>query len=185
MSMRLSVAFLLVIAVTTFWSIAGCNENSQDLSIASEAEVTTVDASEDEYNPHDVPITDEQKAQMKEATATFDDAVAKIKELRDETEEETKDGIPTNPYVTHQALDKADLVLQWLPQVARDSGVAKEHWEEINTTANDLRTLFEKVHESIDNKQDPDFASVASDMDEKLSRLEEIAQSPVTAGEAS
>ena len=110
--------------------------------------------------------------------------VARIKELRNETEKETKDGIPTNPYVAHQALDKADLVLQWLPQVARDSGVAKEHWEEINTAANDLRTLFEKVHESIDNKQNPDFASVAPDMDEKLSRLEQIAQSPAAAGEA-
>ena len=60
-------------------------------------------------------------------------------------------------------MDQADLVLQWLPQIARDSGVPKEHWEEINTTANDLRTLFEKVHQNIDDQKHPDFASVAQD----------------------
>lgn len=180
MAKRLSVVILLTTAAT-FWSNAGCDQNSQEVSVAPEAAVAAVAAGEEEYNPHDVPITDEQKAEMKEATATFQDAVAKIKELRYETEQETKDGIPTNPYVTHQALDRADLVLQWLPQVARDSGVAKEHWEEINTTTNELRTLFEKIHESIDNKQDPNFASVAADMDERLSRLEEIAQNDETA----
>ena len=61
--------------------------------------------------------------------------------------------------------------------------MAKEHWEEINTTANDLRTLFEKLHENIDNQQDPDFASVAQGMDENISRLEEIVQSPGAAGD--
>ena len=37
--------------------------------------------------------------------------------------------------------------------------------------ANDLRTLFEKVHQNIDNKQEPDFASVAGEIDQKIARL--------------
>ena len=73
-------------------------------------------------------------------------------------------------------------MLQWLPQVARDSGVAKEHWEEVNTAANELRTSFEKVHQNIDNKQDPNFGSVAQEIDQKIARLQEIAQAPVGTG---
>ena len=183
MSMRRSVATLLTMVVSSFCCIAGCNQSSQDVTVGPDAETPAPEAGKDEYNPHDVPITDEQKAQMQQATATFENAVAEIKKLRNETENETKDGIPANPYVAHQALDKADLVLQWLPQVARDSGVAKEHWEEINTTANDLRTLFEKLHENIDNQQDPDFASVAQGMDENISRLELVVQRPQAAGD--
>ena len=123
------------------------------------------------------------KAQLKDDTAEFGDAVAKIKEFRDVTEKETQHGIPENPYETHQALDKADLVLQWLPQAARDTGVAKEHWEEINTAAHDLRALFDKIHQNIDNRQDPDFASVAPGLDQKITRLEQIAQGHGGAGE--
>ena len=78
-----------------------------------------------------------------------------------------------------------DLVLQWLPEIARNCNVPKEHWEEINTAANDLRTLFEQVHQNIDNQQDPNFASVAEGIDEKIIRLQEIAQSePAPTGEA-
>jgi hypothetical protein len=129
-----------------------------------------------EYNPHDVPITEEQKAQLKADTAQFGAAVETIRELANTIKEETKAGIPDNPYQAHQALDKADLVLQWLPQVARDSGVAKECWEEVNTTANQLRTLLEQVHERIDNRQDPDFASVENELNQMIIRLGEIAK---------
>ena len=101
----------------------------------------------------------------------------RIKQFRDRIEQETKGGIPENPYKAHQALDRADLVLQWLPEIARESAVPKQHWEEVNTTANDLRTLFEKVHQNIDNKLEPDFASVATKVDEHIARLTEIAQS--------
>ena len=184
MSMRLSVATLLTTVITCSCFIAGCNQASQEVTGTPEAETTATDAAEGDYNPHDVPITDEQKAQLKEATAKFSDAVAKLKELRTDIEEATKDGIPANPYVAHQALDTGDLVLQWLPQAASDSGVAKEHWEEINTTASELRTLLDRIHENVDNKQDPDFASVATEMDEKLARLAEIAESQEATSDA-
>lgn len=184
MSVRLSVAALLTLVATTFWFISGCNQGSPDASVAPQGEeAPAAAAGEAEYNPHDAPITAEQKTQLQEETAQFSDAVAKIKELCNAIEAETKDGIPQQPYAAHQALDKADLVLKWLPQVARDSGVAKEHWEEINTAANDLRTSLEKVHHNIDNKQDPNFASVAQEMDQKISRLEEIAQDHGATGE--
>ena len=112
--------------------------------------------------------------ELREQAAEFADAVAMIKQLGDEVEQETSEGIPANPFKAHQALDKADLVLQWLPQIARDSGVAKEDWEAVNTSANELRTLLEQVHQNIDNKQDPDFAAVADTIAQELAELEKI-----------
>ncbi len=96
--------------------------------------------------------------------------------MRDAVERETQGGVPENPFEAHQALDKADIVVQWLPEIARDSGVAKEHWETITTAANELREHFDKVHQNIDNKVDPDFASVRQQMDAKIAELEAIAQ---------
>jgi hypothetical protein len=162
----------------------GCQQENAASRAPSEPQATAAAAPKKEYNPHDAPITEEQKTQLQAETKVLRDAVAKIKELRTATEEETKAGIPENPYQVHQALDKADLVLQWLPQIGRESGVDKEFWEELNTTANDLRTLFEKVHQNIVEQKNPDFAAVAAEIDQKISRLEAIAQSglPADAG---
>lgn len=74
--------------------------------------------------------------------------------------------------------------MQWLPEIARDSSVPKEHWEEVNTTANELRTLFEKVHQNIDTKLEPDFAGVAAPVDQHIARLSEIAKAQPAATEA-
>jgi hypothetical protein len=184
MSMRLPFAMLLIVAVAGAGLLAGCGQAKQDQAAKGGGEKPAAKP-KDNYNPHDVPITEEQKTELRRQTAQFADAVAKIKELRDETERETKNGIPENPYKAHQALDQADLVVQWLPEAARTSGVPKERWEEINTTANDLRTLFEKVHQNIDNKKDPDFAGVAPEIDRKIADLEGIAKAkaPPAAGQ--
>jgi len=169
MSIRYSLALLLIIAVT------GCNRAQQDQAAKPRSDKPAAEGKGD-YNPHDVPITEEQKTELRKQVAKFPDAIAKLKELRNATEAETKNGIPQNPYKAHQALDQADLLLQWLPGIARDSGVPNEKWESVTTTANDLRTLFEQVHQNIDNKKDPNFAGVAAGIDQKISELEQISR---------
>ena len=166
----LRVLSVAVVAIM-FSGMIGCSQQGDEPAGSDAGAVAEGDG---EVDPHDVPITEEQKAEMREQTAKFADAVAMIKQLGKVVEQETSAGIPENPFDAHQALDKADLVLQWLPQIARDSGVAKDNWEAVNTSANDLRTLFEQVHQNIDNKQDPDFASVADTMAKKLAELEAI-----------
>ncbi len=168
---RFSLASLFTFAVVVVGVQTGCNKPDQQSAGGSSAPVAE---GQGDYNPHDVPITDEQKAELREQTAKFADAVAALKQLRNEIEHETAAGIPESPYKAHQALDKADLLLQWLPEIARNSGIAKEHWEAANTSANELRTLIEQVHQNIDNKQDPDFAAVADAIDQKLAGLEAI-----------
>lgn len=178
MSLRLPVSrdfCALASALVSLILMAGCNQSGTQPSSPS-TDSAVDQAGEGDYDPHDAPLTEEQKLQLREQADQFPKAVEMIKEFRTTTEEETKNGIPENPFNVHQALDRVDLILQWLPEIARDSDVPKEHWEEVTTTANDLRTLFEKVHQNIDNQQEPDFASVAGEIDEKIVRLAEIAQ---------
>ena len=177
----LSRALRSMFAVTVLTGLAlvlGCGKAAPTSGGKPGADAPAKETAKGEYNPHDVPITEAQKAELQAATAKLPDAVTKIKEFRQTIEAETKAGIPEDPYKAHQALDQVDLILQWLPNIGRDSGVPKENWEEITTTANDLRTLFEKVHQNIDDQKLPDFAAVAQEVDQKIARLEAIAQLP-------
>jgi hypothetical protein len=174
MSSRLPFALLFAVSVATVGVLVGCSRTAPEPGEPAGGGETAATHAEDDFDPHDVPITEEQKTELRNQTAKFADAVTTIKQFRVEIEQETASGIPENPLNVHQALDKADLVLQWLPEIARESGVPKEHWEIVNTSANDLRTLFEQVHQNIDNKQDPNFAAVAGDIDQKLAGLEKV-----------
>ncbi|MCL4207381.1 MAG: hypothetical protein KJ000_33275 [Pirellulaceae bacterium] len=181
MTTRLPVVLFLSVSMVTVAITIGCTQTAPQPAGSGAAPAAPADA---DYDPHDRPITDEQKAELRDQTAKFADAVAAIKQFRDEIAEETKAGIPENPYRAHQALDKVDLVLQWLPESARQSAVAKEHWESINTSANTLRTLFEQVHQNIDDRRDPDFAAVGEEIDQRLASLTEIAAARPSGAEA-
>lgn len=168
MTTRLPFVLFLSVSMVAIALAVGCTQAVPEPAGGGESPAAQADT---DYDPHDAPITEEQKAALRDQTAQFADAVATIKQFRDEIEKETAAGIPENPFQAHQALDKVDLVLQWLPEIARQSGVAKEHWEMINTSANALRTLFEQIHQNIDSQQNPDVAAVAGAIDEKLAGL--------------
>ena len=175
MNVRFPLVVLLSVSVFSLGLMTGCGSDEKAGGDQQDAAVPDGGPEQAEaVDPHDVPITDEQKKELKTATAKFADAVAKVKELRDAVDRETKDGIPANPFEAHQALDRADIVTQWLPEIARDSDVAKEDWETVTTGANELREAFDKVHLNIDNKVDPDFASVKEQMDTRIGELEAI-----------
>lgn len=176
MKVRFSLAMFSCVGVVCLGTWVGCGQQSPEPPSQEGGQVAQSGAQQEEVDPHDVPITEEQKKELREETAKFADAVAKVRELRDAVERETQDGLPDNPFDAHQALDKADIVVQWLPEIARDSDVPKEHWVTITTAANELREHFDKVHQNIDSKVDPDFASVQQQMDAKIAELEAIAQ---------
>ena len=176
MNVRFPFVVLVSVAVLFLGLMIGCGQQSQTGSGQDAIESGSVGQNAEGVDPHDVPITEEQKQQLREETAKFADAVAKLKSFRDAVDRETRQGIPENPFEAHQALDRADVVVQWLPEIARDSGVAKENWETVTTAANELRELFDKVHLNIDNKVDPDFASVQQQMDARIGELQAIAQ---------
>jgi len=176
MNVRFHFVVLLSVAVASLGLMVGCGQEGQTGSDQDAVESDSDGRHAEAVDPHDVPITEEQRQQLREETAKFTDAVAKVKELRDVIERETQNGLPENPLEVHQALDKADGVVQRLPQIAQDSDVPKEYWEQITTTAGELRRLFGKVHLNIDNKVDPDFASVKQQTDARIAELEAIPQ---------
>ena len=176
MTVRFPFVVSLSGAVLSLGLMIGCSQQNQTDGEPGAPGPDNGGQQAEAVDPHDVPITEEQKQQLREETAKFTDAVAKVKEWRDVVERETKNGIPENPFEAHQALDKADIVVQWLPEIARDTGIAKEHWETVTTAANELRESFDKVHLNIDNKVDPGFASVEQQMDARIGELEAIPQ---------
>jgi hypothetical protein len=174
---RLSLLQVLVCAILGLCLAAGCGKS--DPSKTAQSPPTKEGATHDHgdgsgvhshaADPHDVKITE---ADVKKP-ANFKDAVARIQEYRKEIEVKAGGDVPGK---AHRPLDELDIVLKWLPSIARDSGVPKDQWETINTTGQQLRELFEKVHQNIDNKKNPDFPSVAKDVDSAIGRLDAAAE---------
>ena len=124
-------------------------------------------AAEPAHDPDDVPITEADV----ERPADYDAAVSRIEGYRDSIRDDIAAARPTR---AHRALDELDIVLDWLPEIARDGGVPRERWEEVNTAAQGLRESFNAVHAQIDAGEAPDFDAVAADVDEALARLRSV-----------
>jgi hypothetical protein len=117
----------------------------------------------------DVAITE---ADVKIPT-TYAEALPQIKGYRDTIRTAIEAGTPGN---AHRALDELDIVLNKLPTIAKGSGVPKEQWETINTTARELRDSFNQVHSAIDEKREPDYKAVAEQIDQAIVKLEQVPQ---------
>lgn len=103
--------------------------------------------------------------------ATYAEALPQIKGYRDTIRTAIDGGTPGK---AHRSLDELDIVLGKLPSIAKDSGVPNEQWETINTSAQDLRNLFNQVHSAIDEKREPDYKAVAEPIDQAIVKLEQV-----------
>lgn len=152
--------------------LAGCGQSGPDESTdGSQTTTGEQQPAAEGHDPHDVPLTEEEKVQLRKDNENYADAVAHIQSYRDTIRTETTGG---NPAKAHRALDNLDLVLEWLPEIAQNSGVPKSNWEEVNTTAQKLRDLLNAVHANIDDGKDPDYASVAAEIDQGVDALAAI-----------
>lgn len=167
MTFRFAALATLLGAALCLPFATGCNKPATDAG-------APVDEGDEVVDPHDKPLTEEQLDQLKQETAKYPDAVAKVEELVGTVKSETVDGLPENPFDAHQALDKADRLLEWLPQIAQDSGVPREQWGTVNENAQALREALDKVHLNIDARKAPDYEAVASDIDSALSALKGV-----------
>ncbi len=125
----------------------------------------------DGHDHHDVPIT-EADVQM---PANYAEAVTRIQGYRDAIRSAATGA---EPELAHRPLDELDIVLNRLPEIARDSGVPKQQWEAINTGARELRNLFNQVHAAIDEHHEPDYAAVAQPIDEQIAKLTQALATP-------
>ncbi|MBI2823218.1 MAG: hypothetical protein HYX69_00850 [Planctomycetia bacterium] len=151
MRVMLATAFSIVVAT-------GCGSHTQPPSATNgAADAASVD-------PDDVAITEADV----DMPANYAAAIPRIAAYRDTIRAAVEAGTPAK---AHRALDESDIVLGKLMLIARDSGVPREQWETVNVTARELRDLFHDVHAAIDAKRTPDYASVATPIDEAIKRL--------------
>jgi hypothetical protein len=118
-------------------------------------------------DPDDAAITE---ADVK-MPASYSEAIPQIKSYRDSIRGAIDAGTPTK---AHRPLDELDVVLKKLPSIAKDSGIPKDHWETVNTTAQELRNSFNQVHSAIDEKREPDYKAIAEPIDQAIEKLEQV-----------
>ena len=158
------IALVSLIGATMF---AGCSKKSEPVSqTGTPSENTTVT-----HDPDDIPLTDEEIEALKQSVTSYADALSKIKSYRDTIRNAV---IAGNPHKAHRPLDELDVVLEHLPTVARDNNIPRSQWETINTSAQQVRDLFNKLHAQIDGGQKGDYAAVASGIDSALASLESV-----------
>lgn len=150
--------------------LVGCGGSTPEATAPPDGS-TPAPAAETATDPDDVPITEADVARP----GDYPEALTRIEGYRDTIRDEIAAGRPTK---AHRALDELDIVLNWLPEIARDSGVPKEHWEAVNTTAQEIRELFNQVHSRIDAGQDPDYGAVSGSIDQAIGSLQDIPVAP-------
>lgn len=159
-------------AMLSMGLLAGCGQNDADDVAPPEAGVATDAAAPEtpapEVDPHDVPLTEEEIAHIKEETAQYEDALKHIRQYQTTIQQETTKGEPAK---AHRALDNLDVVLEGLPEAAANSGVPRERWQEVNETAQKLRDLFNQVHANIDAGEAPNYQAVAAEIDRGIETL--------------
>lgn len=160
--------------------LIGCAQETPPVNETAKSEKQTPDQPGVAHDPHDVPLTDEEKEQLRQETATYAAAVQHIQSFRDTVRQETTEG---EPAYAHRALDKLDLVLERLPEVAAESGVPRDQWETVTTASQQLRDLFNQVHANIDEGKTPDYEAVSDEIDQNVEKLAAIETEPANTKE--
>lgn len=155
-----------LLAVTSIALLSGCGQTE-----STDSEVPSAPASGEVTDIHDHPLTEAEIAQLKRETADYEVAIEHIQEYQQTIQQKTTEG---NPAEAHRALDNLDVVLERLPEAARDSGVPRQKWQEVNESAQELQDLFNRVHANIDAGNDPDYQSVAEEIDRRVALLAAI-----------
>jgi outer membrane murein-binding lipoprotein Lpp len=168
--MKIRINLALTALVLTSLVCAGCGD-SKKKTVSKSTERTAKDGDKEALDPHDVPMTEADVDKLKGEVKSYETAVARIKSYRDTIRDKVAADKPTE---AHRALDELDLILGWLPQIAKDSGVPRESWEDVSTSAQTLRDSFNEVHAAIDEKKDPDYNAVSDKIDAAVTKLDEV-----------
>lgn len=160
----------LSVALLLYTASAGCGGAKTEQNDQG-AQPQAAHAELDHGDPHDVPLTEEEIAQLRAETETWAAAVQRIQSYRDTIRAEING--PT-PALAHRPLDLLDHLLEWLPDIARANQVPRQDWQTIGTNAQTLRDLFEQLHANLDAGDDPDYASVAGPIDQAIAALAEV-----------
>lgn len=129
---------------------------------------TGAETSPEESAAEEEPPFDPRAVKM---PADYREALVRIGGYRDQI----RDAIASRELMkAHHPLDEADLVLNRLPEIARDSGVPRRHWEQVVVAAEDLNERFGELHAEIDAGRTPSYAALKQPIDDAIARLAKV-----------
>jgi outer membrane murein-binding lipoprotein Lpp len=169
--MRAHITLALSMVVLIGITAAGCGDGGKK-KVQRDSAKTPKGSEQAGADSHDAPLTDAEIGKLKNELNTYDTAVKRIKSYRDTIREKIA---AEQPAQAHRALDELDLALDWLSGIAKDSGVPKERWEEVSTSAQTLRDSFNELHAAIDAGREPNYQAVASTIDAAVTKLDAVA----------
>lgn len=167
--------FALSLTVSMF---GGCKEDAttdKPATSSTDEKPGATPAATEHADPHDVPLTEEEIAKLKEDTATYQAAIEHIQSYRDVIKKETTGGEPAK---AHRSLDLLDYVLQWLPEIAQSSNIPKDDWAAVGENAQKIRDLLNKVHENIDAGKAPEYETASDEIDAAVQVLAGLKPAP-------
>ena len=118
---------------------------------------------------HDEPIT---KADVK-MPATFEELVSRIELYRDQIKAAIDSG---KPATGHRAMDELNIVLGETMTIAQRS-VPEDQLAKVNEARQAIQNAFLELHQSIDAKEKPDYASKEQAIQSAITTLKQIASS--------
>ena len=110
---------------------------------------------------------------------SFADAIHELGELREKIEHLIQDDKLSD---VHPPAQHVSLIGKRLFELARKSGVAEEHWKDINTQSRDLANLFDEVDEAADAGKKPETEAAVAKMFKLIDSLKAFAP-PAEKGE--
>jgi len=158
------VPCVYIVSLLAITVLTGCSKTSEP---ATQTEVPSENTTA-AHNPDDISLTDSEIEALKQGVTSYTDALSKIKSYRNTIRDEIAAG---DPHKAHRPLEELNAVLEHLPIVARDNNIPKSQWETVNTSAQQLRDLFNKVHAQIDGGEEVDYTAIAGDIDLVLAKL--------------
>jgi hypothetical protein len=102
------------------------------------------------------------------------DYVATVKRLKYYANQIKKAITSGKPSKAHRPLDEADIVIDKVMVIARDSGVPKADWEEVNVARRELRAKLDVLHAAIDDGTKPDWNAAEPSVEDALKHLESV-----------
>ena len=122
--------------------------------------------------------TDHEHAHLTEADLDlpkdFAGAVARIKTCNDSVREALKQG---DAHEAHKPADELVILVGKLLPLARDGGVPKARWKEINLLAKELGSQLDKLHAAVDSDKATGNEAILTAIDTTVAELEKVVAS--------
>jgi hypothetical protein len=169
---------LFVILAWGIGAFAGCNSKPASAPPAEERH-------EGEGHDHDKGAAhddhgdaDHEHAHLTEADLDlpkdFAAAVVRIKACNVSVREALKQG---DAHAAHKPADELVILAGKLLPLARDGGVPKARWKEINLLGKELETQLDKLHTAVDSDKATGNEAILTAIDATVAELEKVAAS--------